>query len=235
MPANILVVEDEPAIQELIVFNLTTAGYRVKRAGDSESARQLLERSLPDLVIVDWMLPGQSGLALIRHIRASSATAHLPVVMMTARASEQDLVLALESGADDYIRKPFSPREMLARVGVLLRRLAPQATASKLEIGDLCIDVDRHRVTVNGRAVDLSPTEFRLLHFFMCHPDRVHSRNALIDKVWGTDALINERTVDAHVGRLRSAMGESGFELKVETIRGLGYLFAVTNASSMGT
>lgn len=233
MQAKILVVEDEPAIQELIAYNLSRAGHQVIRVNDAETAERFLQSTLPALLIVDWMLPGKTGVALIRSLRARSATRDLPIIMMTARTSEQDMVSALECGADDYIKKPFSPREMLARVYVLLRRLAPQVTDVAIEIGKLRLDPAKHRVSVGSEVVALSPTEFRLLHFFISHPERVHTRNSLIDKVWGSDALINERTVDAHVGRLRSTLEKAGYEIKIETIRGLGYCFSASNESSV--
>lgn len=225
MGASILVVEDEPAIQELIEVNLTRAGYSVLLAGDSETAQRLLRESMPALAIVDWMMPGKSGIDLIRILRADPATRALPVVMLTARSSEQDKILALEIGADDYITKPFSPREMLARVHSILRRLAPQATSAAVEISGLRIDPVKYRVTAGDQPVSLSPTEFRLLHFLMSHPERVHSRSYLLDQVWGMNAVLDERTVDAHVGRLRDALEETGHHASIETVRGMGYRF----------
>lgn len=225
MVASILVVEDEPAIQELIAVNLTRAGYAVLLAGDSETAQRLLRESMPAMVIVDWMMPGKSGVDLIRILRADPATRTLPVIMITARTSEQDKVLALENGADDYITKPFSPREMLARVHSILRRLAPQTTATPVEIGGLRIDPVKYRVTADNQLINLSPTEFRLLHFLMSHPERVHSRSYLLDQVWGMNAVLDERTVDAHVGRLRDALENTGHHAKIETVRGMGYRF----------
>lgn len=228
MGASVLVVEDEPAIQELIAINLTMAGYNVLRADDCEAAQRLLHESTPSLVIVDWMLPDKSGIALIRILRADRATRELPVVMITARSSEQDKVLALESGADDFITKPFSPREMLARIHSILRRLAPQTISNPVEIDGLRIDPIRHQVTASNQPVILSPTEFRLLHFLMSQPDRVHSRSHLLDKVWGINAFLDERTVDAHVGRLRSALEDTGYHANIETVRGVGYRFIRT-------
>lgn len=233
MNASILVVEDEPAIQELIAVNLSRAGYKVMRADDSETAQRLLKETMPALVLLDWMLPGKTGIALIRILRADAATRDLPVIMMTARSGEQDKVLALESGADDYITKPFSPREMLARVHAMLRRLAPQATAKLIESGGLLIDPARHRVMAANQSVDLSPTEFRLLHFLMSHPERVHSRSHLLDKVWGINVFLDERTVDAHVARLRSALEDGGYHVNIETVRGVGYRFKQPAASGL--
>jgi len=231
MKASILVVEDEPAIQELIAVNLVRAGYNVLRAGDSETAQRLLHVSMPSLAIVDWMLPGKSGIALIRILRAEPATRDLPIIMMTARSDEHDKVLALESGADDYITKPFSPREMLARVHAILRRLAPEAASASIEIGSLLINPVNYCVTAKDRQVTLSPTEFRLLHFLMSHPERVHSRSHLLDKVWGVNAFLDERTVDAHIARLRGALEDYGCHLNIETVRGVGYRFIKSAAA----
>ena len=231
MGASILVVEDEPAIQDLIALQLTMAGYNVLRADDAEAAQHILRETLPDLVMVDWMLPGQSGIALIRSLRAALLTRDLPLIMMTARSSEQDKVFALESGADDYITKPFNSREMIARVYAVLRRRAPQSTANKIGLGGLRIAPEAHRVTAGERKINLSPTEFRLLHFLMSHPERVHSRALLLDKVWGTNAFLEERTVDAHVGRLRNALEPTGHHDSIETVRGVGYRFVPPRAA----
>jgi len=220
-----MVVEDEWAIQELIAVNLTMAGYDVLRANDSEAAELLLRESLPALVILDWMLPGKTGISMLRMLRGSQATRDLPVIMLTARSDEHDKVLALESGADDYITKPFSPREMIARIHTVLRRLAPQSSDRPVEIGNLRIDPGKYRVTAGSKAVALSPTEFRLLHFLMSYPERVHSRSNLLDKVWGMNSFIDERTVDTHVGRLRDALEDTGCHLNIETVRGVGYRF----------
>jgi two-component system phosphate regulon response regulator PhoB len=229
MSASIVVVEDEAAIQELIAVNLQRAGYEVLRAGDCDCAWGLIRDFSPALAIVDWMLPGKSGIALVRMLRADAVTCDLPVIMLTARACEHDKVLALESGADDYVTKPFSPRELLARVHAVLRRAKPAATANPIEIGGLCIDPIRYRVTATDRMVTLSPTEFRLLHFLMSHPDRVHTRPKLLDHVWGVNAFIDERTVDVHVGRLRDALENSGHHTHIETVRGVGYRFTRPN------
>lgn len=225
MVVSILVVEDEPAIRELISINLTRAGYKALRAGDSETAQRLLRELKPALAIVGWVLPGKSGLALVRILRADPATRSLPVIMLTARPDEHDKVLALESGADDCITKPFSPREMLARVRAILRRLPPHATSSPIEIGGLHVDPVRRRATTGHQPITLSQTEFRLLHFLASHPERVHTRPHLLDKVWGINAFIDERTVDAHIGRLRVALGDAGCHVNIETVRGVGYRF----------
>lgn len=226
MGAKILLVEDEPGIRQLVTFNLTQSGYQVACIGDAESLESALSACVPDLVIVDWMLPGQSGITLIRKLRARADTKSIPIIMMTARSGEQDVLLALDSGADDYIKKPFSPREMVARVHAMLRRLAPQATDSVVEIGNLSLDPVKYRVSIADRIVNLTPTEFRLLYFFATSPERVHTRDALINKVWGSSAFINERTVDAHVGRLRGALHKEGYDIKIDTIRGVGYCFS---------
>jgi two-component system phosphate regulon response regulator PhoB len=226
MSAVILVVEDEPAIQELISVTLTIAGYKVMRAQDSEEAQRLMREIQPDLVMVDWMLPGQSGIALIRLLRADPRTCNLPLIMVTARSGDQDAVLALESGADDFITKPFSPRQMVARIYAVLRRRSPHVTTNTITLGGISLDPSSHRVTVNGRPIGLSPTEFRLLHFFMAQPYRVHNRAHLLDKVWAMNAFLEERTVDAHVARLRNVLCAAGHEAGIETVRGVGYRFA---------
>jgi two-component system phosphate regulon response regulator PhoB len=231
MSAQILVVEAEPAIQQLIGLNLTRAGHGVACAADAESALLLLdEQALPDMVLLEWTLPGQSGVALIRRLRAQPRTRDLPIIMVSARNCEQDKILALESGADDYITKPFSPREMLARIHALLRRRAPHAAADTVQMAGLRLDPSTHRVTAGTRQLALGPVEFRLLNFLMHHPERVHSRSQLLDKVWGNHVFLDERTVDAHVGRLRSALQASGHQEHIETVRGSGYRFVAWDA-----
>ena len=231
MPAQILVVEAEPAIQQLIGLNLTRAGHGVAYAADAESALLLLDgQALPDMVLLEWTLPGQSGVALIRRLRAEPRTRELPIIMVSARACEQDKILALESGADDYITKPFSPREMIARIHALLRRRAPHAAADTVQMAGLRLDPSTHRVTAGTRQLALGPVEFRLLNFLMHHPERVHSRSQLLDKVWGNHVFLDERTVDAHVGRLRSALQASGHQEHIETVRGSGYRFVAWDA-----
>jgi two-component system phosphate regulon response regulator PhoB len=223
MQVSILVVEDEPAIQELIAINLTLSGYQVLRANDAEAAAALLRDNLPDMMLVDWMLPGQSGVNLIRALRAQTRTRELPIIMLTARGEQQDKILGLESGADDYMTKPFSPREMIARIQALLRRRAPQASVEVIEIGGMRLDQSTQRVAVGTRQLSLGPTEFRLLQHFMSFPERVHSRSTLLDQVWGNSVFIEERTVDTHVGRLRSALEATGHHIMIETVRGSGY------------
>lgn len=226
MSAVILVVEDEPAIQELIAVTLTIAGYQVLRASDTEAAQKIMLEVQPDLVLVDWMMPGQSGIVLIRTLRSDARTRHIAVIMLTARSADQDAVLALESGADDYITKPFSPREMVARIYAVLRRRSPHVTTDLITLGQLRLDPATHSVTASGLQVELSPTEFRLLHYFMAQPKRVHSRAHLLNQVWSVNSFLEERTVDAHIRRLRNALEASGQQACIETVRGLGYRFA---------
>jgi two-component system phosphate regulon response regulator PhoB len=223
MPANILVVEDEPAIQELLAVNLEHAGHHVLRAKDAEQASSLVRHALPDLILLDWMLPGQSGISFARALRQDDRTKAVPIIMLTARGQEQDKIAGLESGADDYVTKPFSPRELLARIKAVLRRRAPQLTDEPIELGGLKLDPATHRVSSAGRNLDLGPTEFRLLHFLMAHPERVHSRSQLLDQVWGDHVFVEERTVDVHIRRLRKALEPTGHDRLIETVRGSGY------------
>jgi two-component system phosphate regulon response regulator PhoB len=233
MSTHILVV-DEPAVQQLLALNLAGAGHRVASCGDAESALVLIEEEVPDMVVLEWDLPGQSGVALIRRLRARSATRDVPVIMLSARSGEPDKVLALECGADDYLTKPFGPRELLARIHAVLRRRAPQGSGAvareTVQMAGLCLDPGTQRVTAGARKLMLGPIEFRLLNFLMHHPERVHSRAQLIDKVWGHQAVLDERTVDAHVGRLRSALQPSGHQEHIETVRGSGYRFRAWDA-----
>ncbi len=226
MSANILVVEDEPAIQELLTLNLQQAGYQPLRAMSVEQAQQLMREAVPDLIILDWMLPGMSGIEFARRLKGDSATKTIPIIMLTAKGSESDKVRGLEVGADDYVTKPFSPRELLARVKAVLRRRAPQMTDDPIEISGLRVDPLTHRVTGNGSAIDLGPTEFRLLHYFMTNPERVHSRSNVLDKVWGTGVYVEDRTVDVHIRRLRKALETSGHHDLIQTVRGSGYRFS---------
>ncbi|WP_137937031.1 phosphate regulon transcriptional regulator PhoB [Chitinivorax sp. B] len=226
MPANILLVEDEPAIQELIAFNLEQAGHHVLRAETAEQGLNFIRTALPDLVLLDWMLPGQSGVDFTRRIRNDERTRHVPVIMLTARSEEHDKISGLESGADDYITKPFSPRELQARIKAVLRRRAPQMTDDAVEVKGLRLDPSTHRVTANNHSLDLGPTEFRLLHFFMTHSERVHSRSQLLDHVWGDHVFVEERTVDVHIRRLRGALEPTGHADLIQTVRGAGYRFS---------
>ncbi|MYM91677.1 phosphate regulon transcriptional regulatory protein PhoB [Rugamonas sp. FT82W] len=228
-PAHILVIENEPAIQELIALNLSMAGHTVARARDAETALLMLEDGLPAMIMTDWNLPGQSGLSLIRRLRATPRTRDLPIIMVTARCGEPDKIMALESGADDYMTKPFSPREMVARVHALLRRLRAPApreqAADTVQMAGLRLDPHTLRVTAGARELAMGRVEFKLLNFLMNHPERVHTRAQLLDQVWGNAVYLDERTVDAHVGRLRSALQPSGHQEHIETVRGSGYRF----------
>ncbi|MBI5791742.1 MAG: phosphate regulon transcriptional regulator PhoB [Rhodocyclales bacterium] len=223
MSATILVVEDEPTIQSLIEVNLRRAGHVVRLASDAESARRMVQEALPDLVLLDWMLPGMSGVDFARQLRGDARTRNLPIIMLTARAEERDKVEGLEVGADDYVTKPFSPRELMARIKAVLRRQAPQATDDAVELGGLRLDPATHRVTAGGMEIGLGPTEFRLLHYLMTHPERVHGRSQLLDQVWGDHVFVEERTVDVHIRRLRAALEPSGHDGLVQTVRGSGY------------
>ena len=226
MPATILLVEDEPAIQELIAANLTRAGHHVLRAGDAETGQRIVRDALPDLILLDWMLPGMSGVEFAKRLRSEERTRSIPLIMLTARGEEQDTVAGLEAGADDYVTKPFSPRELVARIKAVLRRRAPETTEDAVEIGGLRLDPATHRLAANGNPVNLGPTEFRLLHFLMTHPERVHSRAQLLDQVWGDHVFVEERTVDVHIRRLRSALEPSNHDGLVQTVRGSGYRFS---------
>ena len=226
MAASILVVEDEPAIRELLTIYLKAQGNDVRLAESAEEAMAQVDRELPDLVLLDWMLPGASGIDLARRLRASERTRGMPIIMLTAKSEEQDKLEGLEIGADDYVVKPFSPRELNARIKAVLRRRAPQATEDAVEFQGLTLDPVSHRVSVNDKALDFGPTEFRLLHFFMTHQDRVYSRNQLLDHVWGDHVFIEERTVDVHIRRLRAALTATGHHRFIHTVRGAGYRFS---------
>jgi two-component system phosphate regulon response regulator PhoB len=226
MAATVLVVEDEPAIQELISYNLQQAGHQAMRAGSAEDALNIMRHALPDLVLVDWMLPGLSGMELAKRIKADKRTKTVPIIMLTARAAEEDKLAGLETGADDYITKPFSPRELNARVKAVLRRRAPQMTDDVVEIESLRLDPASHRISGDGQTIDLGPTEFRLLHFLMTHTERVHSRAQLLDQVWGDHVFVEERTVDVHIRRLRKALEPTGHDRFIQTVRGSGYRFS---------
>ncbi|HUL41790.1 MAG TPA: phosphate regulon transcriptional regulator PhoB [Burkholderiales bacterium] len=226
MNTTVLVVEDEPAIQELLAATLIRAGYDVQRAPDANIAMESLHNSLPDMILLDWMLPGRSGLAFARELRNNPRTKTVPIIMVTARAEEENKVAGLEQGVDDYITKPFSPRELLARVKAVLRRRAPHSTDDAVKIGSLVLDPVSHRVYVGDSSLHIGPTEFRLLHFLMTHPDRVYSRAQLLDQVWGDHVFLEERTVDVHIRRLRLALQSDGHDKLIRTVRGSGYLLA---------
>ena len=229
MPANILLVEDEPAIQELISLNITQAGHSLLKAFSAEQAQNLLKNVTPDLILMDWMLPGTSGYDLVRKLKSDGGTRNIPIIMLTAKDGEHDKVRSLEAGVDDYVTKPFSPRELNARIKAILRRKTPDLADDPIEIAGLLLDPAIHRVTANNNTIklDLGPTEFRLLHYFMSNPERVHSRLQLLDKVWGSDVFVGDRTVDVHIRRLRNALSISGHQSMVQTVRGTGYRFSV--------
>jgi two-component system phosphate regulon response regulator PhoB len=227
MPANILVVEDAPAIQELLALNITQAGHNAIRALSVEIAQDLMRETIPDLILLDWMLPGMNGLEFARKLKSDALTKNIPIIMLTARGEEYDKVRGLEVGADDYVTKPFSPRELNARIKAVLRRRAPQMTDDPIEVHGLRLDPTTHRVTGNQKTIDLGPTEFRLLHFFMTNPERVHTRSQLLDKVWGDRVFVEDRTVDVHIRRLRNALSISGHEDLIQTVRGAGYRLSI--------
>jgi two-component system, OmpR family, phosphate regulon response regulator PhoB len=227
---RILIIEDEKPIRDLIAFGLRRAGYDVKEAEDCREARARIADARPDLMLVDWMLPDMSGLELTRSLKRTKDTEEIPIIMLTARAEEQDKVGGLEGGADDYITKPFSPRELLARIQAVLRRAAPAGAADVIEVEGLKLDDSSHRVSSGGREIALGPTEYRLLHFFMSHPERVFSRGQLLDRVWGGNTYVEERTVDVHIRRLRKALEPYTLEGLVQTVRGAGYRFSTRDS-----
>jgi len=218
---RVLVVEDEPAIAELIQVNLKHGGFTPVLAYDSVAAQRELDAELPDVILLDWMLPGQSGLSLARHWRKQERTKGIPILMLTARGDEPDKVAGLDAGADDYITKPFSTQELLARIRAVLRRRSPVSVDDVVTVGELVLSTETHRVRFQGQDLQFGPTEFKLLYYFMKHPERVHSRSKLLDNVWGDHVFIEERTIDVHVKRLREALGQAG--AMVETVRGAGY------------
>lgn len=226
MVARILIVEDEPAISEMIEVALVRANFNVIKTGDAEEAMRLLGEMLPDLILLDWMLPGASGMEFARRIKKEELTEHIPVIMLTAKGQEADKISGLDAGADDYITKPFSPRELIARIKAVLRRTAPHTESETIEVENLVIDTASHRIMVNDKSLELGPTEYRLLHFFMTHPERVYSRSQLLDRVWGSNVYVEERTVDVHIRRLRKALTPYGHDRYVQTVRSAGYRFS---------
>ena len=231
---RVLIVEDEPAIAELIAVNLQHSGFVAVLARDSVTAQRELDAALPDVILLDWMLPGQSGLSLARHWRKQERTKAIPIIMLTARGDEPDKVAGLDAGADDYITKPFSTQELLARIRAVLRRHAPESVGDSVTVGSLMLDAATHRISFQDQELKLGPTEFKLLHYMMKYAERVHSRSSLLDKVWGDHVFIEERTVDVHVKRLREALGAAGS--MVETVRGAGYrLTALVTAAQSRT
>src|SRR5512145_1368463 len=229
MSATILVVEDEPAIQELVAYACQTSGFKVRRSDSVRAAREAVSGELPDLVLLDWMLPDRPGIELLREFRGQERTRALPVIMLTAKGSESDRVAGLDAGADDYVVKPFSPRELVSRIRAVFRRRAPQLSGEAIEYGPLTIDPARHEVLADGKPVRMGLTEFKLLSFLVSHPDRVFSRSQLLDSVWGDHVFIEERTVDVHVLRLRKALAPAGVQHLIQTVRGLGYRLSQRN------
>ena len=227
MAARILIVEDEAALSTLLSYNLEKEGFTVRVAADGEQALQALAEDPPDLVLLDWMLPHLSGIEICRQIRRGPATRELPVIMLTARGEEADRIRGLDTGADDYVTKPFSPAELVARVRALLRRARPALEADRLTAGDLVMDLAAHRVHLGDKAIELGPTEFRLLRHFMEHPGRVYSRDQILDAVWGRDIHVEDRTVDVHIGRLRKALRAAAGKDPIRTVRGAGYSLEV--------
>ena len=223
---QILIVEDERPIREMIAFGLRRGGFDIREAQDATAARASIADHRPDLVLVDWMLPDMSGLELTRALKRDKETQDMPVIMLTARAEEQDKVTGLDGGADDYVTKPFSARELLARINAVLRRSSGGATDEVIDADGLVLDAASHRVTAGDRTVELGPTEYRLLSFFMTHPERVYSRAHLLDRVWGGNVYVEERTVDVHIRRLRKALEAFGYDRFIQTVRGSGYRFS---------
>jgi two-component system, OmpR family, phosphate regulon response regulator PhoB len=231
MAAQILIVEDEPPIQSLIEVTLRHAGYGADCVDSAEAARLKIQQALPDLILLDWMLPGQSGIMLARQLRGDMRARNVPIIMLTAKAMEDDKVAGLEAGIDDYITKPFSPRELLARIKTVLRRAAPETTLEPVLLAGLRLEPASARLTANGVAVVMGPTEFRLMHFFLTHTDRVYSRSQLLDLVWGDHVFLDERTVDVHIRRLRKALEPTGHNKLIDTVRGSGYRFSTSSTT----
>jgi len=227
MAVNILLVEDEPAIQQMVAMALRKAGYDVALANDATEAQRQIAGQLPDLILLDWMLPGISGVEYARQLKKNDLTCEVPIIMLTARGEESDKIRGFDSGADDYVTKPFSPRELVARINAVLRRASPHVTAEVIEVGGLYLDAAGHRVTAGEEVLPMGPTEYRLLHFFMTHPERVYSRSQLLDRVWGGDVYVEERTVDVHILRLRKVLAAHGYDRLIQTVRGAGYRFSM--------
>ncbi len=226
---SILVVEDEDAIRDMLVMVLEQAGFEVTEVASAEKAQMGLSHNTPDLILLDWMLPGISGIEFARRLKKDDAFRDIPIILLTARGEEEDKVRGLEIGADDYVTKPFSPKELVARINAVMRRSGKTSDARQIKLGDLLLDTEQHRLTIEGKGLDVSPTEFRLVHFFMMNPDKVYSRTQLLDQVWGRSVYIEERTVDVHIRRLRKILSEYGREEMVQTVRGFGYRFSVSS------
>jgi two-component system phosphate regulon response regulator PhoB len=226
MPRKILVVDDERPIREMVGFALRRADFDPLEAADAREAQAVIADQAPDLILLDWMLPDVSGIELARRLRKDERTRHLPIIMLTARTEEGDKILGLDVGADDYVTKPFSPRELVARIQAVLRRASPFTEGEPIRVDGLELDPESHRVTAGGDALDMGPTEFRLLQFFMTHTERVYSRSQLLDMVWGSNVYIEERTVDVHIRRLRKSLARHGHDRLIQTVRGVGYRFS---------
>lgn len=227
MNLNILVVEDEDAIREMLVMVLEQANFRVIEAASAEFALSVLAENRIDLLLLDWMLPGITGVELARRLKKDASYKDLPIILLTARGEEEDKIRGLEIGADDYVTKPFSPKELQARIKAVMRRSGKLTELGQLTVGDVTLDAEQHRLTIAGKTVDVSPTEFRLMQFFMTNPDKVYSRTHLLDQVWGRSVYIEERTVDVHIRRLRKLLAEFGREELIQTVRGFGYRFSM--------
>ena len=223
---KILIVEDEGAIRDMLGYALMKAGFLCEEAADTEAARSTLKAARPDLILLDWMLPGMSGIDYARRLKSAPETRDIPIIMLTAKGEEADKVRGLETGADDYITKPFSTRELVARVKAVLRRYVKAETGALIEINGLRLDPETYRVTANGQDIEISPTEFKLLRFFIGHPERVYSRSRLLDQVWGENVYVEERTVDVHIRRLRKTLEPFGFQRYIQTVRSVGYRFS---------
>ncbi|MEQ1543798.1 phosphate regulon transcriptional regulator PhoB [Methyloglobulus sp.] len=224
---NILIVEDEPAIRGMLMIVLEQAGFYPIAAAEIDAAQKILADSIPDLILLDWMLPGVSGVEWARRLKKDPSFRELPIILLTARGEEEDKVRGLEIGADDYLTKPFSPKELVARIRAVLRRTGKLHGLSQITLGELILDTEQHRLSIGEKQLDVSPTEFRLMQFFMTHPDKVFSRTQLLDQVWGRSVYIEERTVDVHIRRLRKILGDYGKEDMVQTVRGFGYRFSL--------
>jgi len=224
---HILIVEDEADIREMLQLPLSKAGFALEEAADVRSAQTLIFNRFPDLILLDWMLPGTNGVEFARQLKKDNRTQQIPIIMLTARGEESDKIRGLEVGADDYVTKPFSPRELIARIKAVLRRTQTYSDSEQLVVNELQLDPAEHRVLIGNEEVQIGPTEFRLLHFFMRHPERVYSRNQVLDQVWGGNVYIEERTVDVHIRRLRKALAQYGYDHLVQTVRGVGYRFSV--------
>ena len=226
MRANILIVEDEESILELIAISLHQSGFTPVRSLNAEFANKIINESIPDLIILDWMLPAMSGIDFIKRLKSNALTKKIPIIMLTAKNEEENMIQGLSSGADDYLTKPFSPRELVARIKAVLRRKAPELIEEPIEINGLHLDPTNHRVRSNNNSIRIGPTEFKLLHFFMKNPERLFSRDHILDKVWGNKVEIDDRTVDVHIKRLRSSLSTEGKQKLIQTVRGMGYRFS---------